>query len=283
MTSPTAKGKKVSLNLGPGAPPVPVMYLKESKGGTTLVPLPGLAPPGLHLELHPGEIHLKARDTGVLARLKTESLLRAVQDGTLDREFARALTPPRWRRSSTAVIMPAEFTHKLSGLADGGEIPLDRLLRAYVPVKFGDYRHLATELDRLRQTGVLRPRDFVLFESSCGFINLSGEVPKDFPEFAVPHNLPMWRTIEAGLKHICRYGGLFVRIPEGRALDAAARRVGLEGLTEGFAQLERVAKESGWESAAAPRIKELERALRRSLEGLSPRRELRVKSLRRLS
>lgn len=254
---------------------------------TYLVPLPGVAPPGLKLSIHPfGDVHLKARDIGTVARANFSQLSRAIADGTFDKVYSSLFVTPKRRRSALAVVVPAEWSSLLTEWSGTVEFPIEKVVRAIRPVRLGDTRHLATDLRLLREAGFLRPRDLMLFaddspDTTLSFINLVSGDQFDIPPISIPRGTPFRLTIGAVISHFRRYGGLFVRFPEGKRLDALAERLGLGRLSDGFERLATYAKETGWTARMEDQLRLAGEVFDTSLKGLSLLRPVNMKALRR--
>lgn len=282
----TSESKEIVLTSGGSSVRLPILKSVERPGSSTyVVPLPGIAPPGTHVSFHPfGEVHVKARDIGTLARGNLSGLRRAAEDGTIDKAFAAMLPQPRKCRSAQAVIVPTEWASRFSLRSGDGNLPIDEFILAIHPVKFGDTRHLASDLRLLRKVGYLRPRDMMLFSAGGDelvFINVEGDRPLDLPVVELPPDIPFRRTALAALPHLREYGGLFIRFPEGAALDRAAERLGLGGLTIALFQLDQIAKVTGWDVELQSKLGEIERMLKPTLSALVPNRPMTMRMLRR--
>lgn len=91
-----------------------VKSVRGSDSSTYLVPLPGLAPPGFKLSIHPsGRIHVKSRDEGLIAEGSLTLLPDALTDGTFDRIAASLILRPRRQRAVGGVIIPYEWLMRL--------------------------------------------------------------------------------------------------------------------------------------------------------------------------
>ncbi len=274
LPPPTRGGKSAKLRI--------LKSVAARDSGSYVVIMPGIGPPGLHISLHPsGEIHLRARDTGSLARADLARLRKAVADGTLDAIFSRLLSTPKARRSLSGVILPAELTAKFGEGQATTEIPMQEFLRSMKLVKLGDTRHLPKTLDWMRRSGHLRYRDTILLAldkpgGTLAFVDLQQGAPLDLPPVTIPAGIPFRRTLTATLAQLRDFGGIFVRFPEGKELDRIAEKVGLGGLTKALSRLHDAAKEAGWQTQMEKRLAEVEQALRLVAREFAPPRAIRV-------
>ncbi len=262
--------------------------MKIVEGGDTssyLVPIPGLATPGLKASFHPsGEVHWTSRSHATFGRANMSTFQSAIEDGTFDRVASSLILRPRRRHSSEGLILPREVVLAVAQAPGTVELELDSLIRSIQPVSLGDTRHLGRSLDKLRQAGVLKTADFMLGPDfgpggSLTFINVWGSEHIDLPPIPVDRNLPMWRTINVATGHLREYGGIFIRFPEGRRLSRIATSFGLGSFAAGFSQVERELESTGLKSELATRVKEIEDGFVPSLRSIVPRPRIRATSL----
>jgi len=252
------------------------------------MPLPGLAPPSFKLSIHPsGELHLKSRDEGLIARGSLNRLPSALTDGTFDRLAASLIVRPRRQRAVEGVIVPYEWLKRLANWSGSVELRIDEFLRSVQPLALGDSRHLGPNISLLRTAGYLRPLDVVLLsdrrpESTLSFINLGYGVGKQLPTLADLRSFPLWRSLALAIAQIQEFGGIFVIIPEGRRLVRIADRLGLGDVARGFSAIDQFLDQSGQKAQIQQRVECLERGFVRPLAALNPRRPLRVSKLRQM-
>lgn len=248
-----------------------------------LIPLPSLAPPGFHISAHPsGEVHLKSRDTGVLARGKLNGFFQSIQDGRFDREISSLIAPPSRRRFMDGLIFPFESMKSVILNKSSMDFALDAVLTSVFEVEFGDTRHLCSDITLLRETGYLRPLDTMMLSGRRPatrhlFLNLCEPDPVEFPEITVPDYSRCKRTVHAVFAHFMKYGGVFVNVPSDKKLMQMAGRLGLGGLLESFEELDQNPHVVEWKRAVEKHAMEM------ALDVVSGLRELRLRPPIRLS
>lgn len=260
-----------------------------SDSSTYVVPLPMIAPPGFKLSLHPsGEAHIKARDTGTVARGKfnLSGLRQMVLDGTFDRVVSSFFIPPRRARFLDGVIVPYSWAKGLLHWTGTIDLAVEEMISSNIPVKLGDTRHIQSDLSLLRRAGVLHPLDMIFLtdrraDSILVFVNLFELPDLGLPDLAAPSDVRLRLTMGAALAHLRSYGGLFISIPQGRRVSLITERIGLRNLVEGFGELDTLAEQVGWKEEMQERLEEFERDFVPSLREIRPRATLRMASLRR--
>lgn len=260
--------------------------IRGSDSSTYIVPVPGLAPPGFKLSLHPsGEIHVKSRDAGLIAQGNLKRLPTALTDGTFDRLAASLLVRPMRQRSLQGVAVPYHWLKRLGEWSGMEELRIDEFLTSVRPLELGDSRHLGPSLALLRSSGLLSPLDVVLLsdrrpESLLSFINV-GFVPDiELPPFSELRTLPLWRSLTLAFGHLREFGGILLSIPEGQRLVRIANQLGLGDVAKGFATFDQFLDQPGHRAEIENRIEYLQRDFVRPLASLNLRRPLRVSSLR---
>ena len=279
--------KELSLVARRGLPGLRVMKtIRGSDSSTYLVPVPGLAPPGFKLSIHPsGDIHVKSRDDGLIAQGNLNRLPTALTDGTLDRLAASLLVRPKRQRALEGVIVPYRWLRRLAEWSGTEELRIDEFLTSVQPLELGDSRHLGTNLSLLRGTGYLGPLDIVLLsdrrpESTLSFINVGFAPDIELPPFSELRTLPLWRSLTLAFGHLREFGGILLSIPEGQRLVRIANQLGLGDVAKGFATFDQFLDQPGHRAEIENRIEYLQRDFVRPLSSLNPRRPLRVSSLR---
>jgi len=216
-----------------------------SKADTYLVLLPGLAPAGLKIALHPstGDLHIKARDLGTLGRVNLSTLAEAISSGALDGALAACITAPRPSRSASAILVQPDtlpgFGHGEHDGAANLEFDVERFLDAVVEVQFDDTSEMASHLTWLRLHGHLPVKGIIVFknEEETGptvFLNLVPREPHDLPLLSLPDETPMRRTIERALEQLRKFGGIFITFPPEEQLRELLDRAGLGQFYQGL-------------------------------------------------
>ncbi len=279
--------KELLLATSPSSPRLRVVKsVRGSDSSTYLVPLPGLAPPGFKLSMHPsGEIHVKSRDEGLIAKGSLSRLPDALTDGTFDRLAASLIVRPRRQRAVEGVIIPHEWLMRLGEWSGSVELRIDQFLTSVQPLELGDSRHLGSNLSLLRMAGYLGLLDVILIsdsrpDSTLAFINLGLGMGKELARIPDLKSLPLWRTLTLAVAQIQEFDGIFLMIPEGRRLVRMADRLGLGDIERGFSGIDQLLDRSGQNAEIEQRVKCLERGFVGPLAALNPRRPLRVSKLR---
>ncbi|HZY70537.1 MAG TPA: hypothetical protein VFF67_06140 [Thermoplasmata archaeon] len=254
-----------------------------------LIPVPGIAPPGLRLSIHPsGTMHVKSRDHGVVARGKTGQFIASVEDGTLDRLVSTMLVRPPRFRAAGCLVVPHEWIAELARSSGSYEFRIDGFVESVRPVLLGDSRHVASDLRLLRHYGFLRQFDTLFVpdprpDGTLVFFNVQGVKPVTIPPFEISHDLPFWRSFTLALSHVRRYGGVFVLIPEGKRLQRIADRLGFGDILRGFDFVDEPLKELGVNTELGAQVKAIEEGFIPAVAGLKPLSFVRVAALRRQS
>ena len=125
--------------------------------------LPGVDPDPLKLSIHPfGEIQLKSRGAGLIARLDKGVLIEGLKSGALDSTLGKFLTPRLAHERAEGFILrpdmfPISETKPDEPLQDV-DMPLDAMLAGLTKIEIADTTELAKAIALLRQDGLLPPR-----------------------------------------------------------------------------------------------------------------------------
>jgi hypothetical protein len=242
--------------------------MKTIKGGdasTYIVPLPGALTEGLHLSLHPsGEIHLKDRDNGIIARVNIIQLLNGLKSGGMDRLLAALMRPPEGGQSAEAFVVPRELLQSLSSDSRDVEIKIERLVDSFNVIVFDDTSNLGKNLDWLRGEGLLKEQGVMLFtveesDATYGFINVLRDKPVDMPLPPVSDGLPFSQTIRNLMGQLQEYGGIFFAIPnEDDDIKKFADEIGIGGFYDTLARKMREMDPGEFEEMTVGFVKEVE-------------------------
>lgn len=220
---------------------LPVMRsVRARDGGEYLVPMPGILPPGLHLSIHPsGELHLKSRDHGVVARLDLKRLVAGIKLGGLDSVFSELLREPRPGGKSVGTIIAHEFVNLVRQSGPTAELPADRLVESMREVEIDDTRLIPDTLAWLRSEGFLTRGGSVLFRvgddgRSSFFIDAGGPAAAESLPVDLPPELPFAGTIRAAAQQLRNLGGIMITFPENDELERLADRAGLGDFLRGL-------------------------------------------------
>ncbi len=216
--------------------------IKTPRNDTYLVVAPGLAPSGLHLSLHPsGEIHLKSKDKGVIAKVELKDIVGSFQSGAMDEVLSALLSSPApGQRATGAVVRPERLPmlDPSSGRAIQA-ISVEDLAEMATPIEIDDTSHLAGHIDWLRQHGHLPVKGILTLELEASrdvvvFVNAYANRPHIAEKIVLPRGVPMARTVHAVVDQLQIYGGFFVSIPNENSLAALAEKVGIGDFYRAF-------------------------------------------------
>jgi hypothetical protein len=278
-----------------GSPPAGLRLLKTVRGNDEslyLLMMPGVTPDPLKLSIHPtGDIHLKARGVGLIARIDRDALFENLKSGTLDATLAKFLTPKLRHEVAEGVIVPPDvfpFPEIKPGEAlKDVDFSMDRLAERMTKIELDDLSELPKAIGWLRSEGHL-PVRAMLFLASKGsdrpvvFASLMDSVPKDLPE-RLPEGLPFPKSLQALFDRIRTYGGLLLVIPDEAELLEMARAVGLGDFVEGLNRLGASLGEPAVEAAVRATLEELVTGFQVPVEALVRARPIRpLKSMYRL-
>lgn len=276
------------LSVGGVRPRLRLMKTVEGRDASTyLVPVPELAPPGLHFSAHPsGEFHLKSPLGETRARADFGRLRQSTEDGTIDRVIAELLVRPKRWRFNDGLILSKDWLLSLGKGAWSTDLDLDQFLGSLKVVELGDSRHLASHLTRLRQHELLRPLDTLLLpdprdDAELYFLNVLGEESVGIPPLTVTRDLPFWRSMSLAFSRVREFGGVFFLFPEGARLRRIADRVGVGGILRVFSALDRHLEGTGANPKLQERIEMIEKTFVPSLKSLKLGPPIRLAALPR--
>ena len=226
--------------------------VKSEQSGSYLVPLPGMLPPGFHISLHPsGELHLKARDFGVIARVNLGELIGGLVSGDMDELLLQFVGEPEAGLRAKGVVVPRNVYPGLSKLGAGESGPvalsLAELAEAASFIEIDDTKDLAHDLEWLREQGELNPGGMKMLSVDGQrhehvFMNLLGRGARTTVAVPLPQGTPFPKTVAAVLHQLSQYGGFFIRVPSEAEFAKVAERAGLgefyRGLSEFVARLD---------------------------------------------
>jgi hypothetical protein len=213
--------------------------VKMSNDSTYLIPVPDLIDSGLHFSFHPtGEIHLKDRDEGVIARINLRDVTPALFDGKLERLLSTFLQPPKAGKAAEGVIVPAKVFEQLGSVgsiakgADDVVLVADELVGALDKVEIEDTGRLAVSLAWLRAQGYLKGRALLMLnvdgsKRATVFMNVFDTPPRANPAPNLPVGMPMKGLVEQLFTQLSTYGGFFVNIPDESEWADLAQSAGL--------------------------------------------------------
>jgi hypothetical protein len=229
-----------------GGPPVGLRISKVVRGKDDSIYtflLPGVVPNPLKLSVHPsGEIQLKAKGAGLIARLNKDVLIDGLKSGALDAALAAFLTPKlRQERAEGFVLRPDLLA--TTGLEptkplEDHDLELGRLLEGMTKVEIDDTRDIGRAIEVLRNEGLLPCKAMLQLATEGSdrpilFLSLL-EKPLTGPPATLPEGLPMPKTMQAFLDSIREYGGILFTMPDESDIQAIAEAVGLGDLLAGL-------------------------------------------------
>jgi hypothetical protein len=258
-----------------GTPPLELRVSKTVRGSDDSVYtffLPGMVPNPLKLSAHPfGEIQLKAKGAGLIARLDKDRLIAGLKSGAADSAISKFLNPKLPRARAEGMIMRANKILGPPVLPDAPledhDLDIERMLEAMIKVEIADVSKLGQAMSVLREDGLLPPRAMLLLEVDGSrapiiFLSLLDEPLAGTPG-ELPVGFPLQKTIRALLDSLRDLGGIVFTQPSEAELLELAGTVGLGDLSGG---LRRIADQLDSPDVEA-RVTELMHELVRSLAG----------------
>jgi hypothetical protein len=233
----------------PDAPPRGRKALKltrsASDGSTYLIPLPGLAPDGLHISQHPsGELHIRTPDRKVDARLDVMAIAAAALSGQLDESFAELLGPPPSGRAAEVTLLPMSRVPPPDPNRRHETVPLEPYLGSGMVIVLDDTAEMAALIHALASDGTLRVGDCLRIDLSGSDDEISifryvGKVPIEGAAADVP---PQFARFHAAIMRGLRdYQGLFVTYTERVFSQLEKSMPGMKDFAAGLEKMETAA------------------------------------------
>jgi hypothetical protein len=229
-----------------GTPPVGLRVSKIVRGKDESLYtflLPGLVPDPLKLSVHPwGEIQLKSKAAGLIARLDKARLIEGLKSGELDAAAAKLLTPRLARERAEGFIMRPDMFQP-STVVQGQplrdqNVSIEELLESMTKIQLDDTSQLPQAITMLREDGLL-PTNAILqlvnesSEKSIVFLSVGPPLP-DGPPVSLPEGFPLRKTLLALVESLRKYGGLVFTMPDESDLKRMAEALGLGDLLGGI-------------------------------------------------
>jgi hypothetical protein len=201
--------------------------------------LPGVVPNPLKLSIHPtGEIHLKAKRSGLIARLDRDVLIEKVKSGSLDAPLAKFLTPKLTQGAAEGFVIPPDLFPQPRVKAGEPLLDVDfsmeRLLEGMTKIELDNLADLPKALALLRSKGQLPPRTMLLLATESSdrpvmFVSLLSGPMTNAPD-TLPEGLPFPKTLRSVFDCLRSYGGLLLTMPDENELFELSKVIGLGGL-----------------------------------------------------